>query len=400
MKNPQAFGRYTLYFEPLSLFAGNRAIALPRRQMEVLALIVERRGVPVSREEFLRVVWQGSYIEDGNLTQAIFLLRRTLGKLPNGAEFIETVPRVGYRLSPDAIPPAQQTEATAQSNLPILRSVLEPAERPERFRLLVDSIEEYAIYMLDCAGRVLTWNLGAEKSTGYSPLEVLGKPFSILFLAEDIQAHAPDRELWKATRLDRCAGEGWRLKKSGERFWASFVMTPMCGPGGKLLGFSKVVHDLTDKKRQEDMRRTAEAILRLEHDRLYAALEGSVDAFYICEPLRAENGEIKDFLVTYFNHALETLLSLPREKLLGARISELFPAPSCQQLFDEYLRATLTGKPYIAELTIRPTELGTKRVRLQAVPLENGIAVTATDITDMNHRSPSSSIKPNRTPDR
>ena len=143
----------------------------------------------------------------------------------------------------------------------------------ERFRLLVESIEDYAIYMLDCDGRVATWNAGAEKIKGYRKEEVLGQHLSIFFVPEDAESKIPDRELASAARKGKLAGEGWRMRKNGDRFCASFVITAMRDAEGKLVGFAKVVRDLSERKRQEDTLLRLEEALRRERDALHAAAE-------------------------------------------------------------------------------------------------------------------------------
>ena len=134
----------------------------------------------------------------------------------------------------------------------ISRDSRTPHTREKQFQELVDSIEIDGIFMLDCAGHVLTWNRGAEMCKGYSRQEILGKHFKILFVPEDVKAGVPDLLLAKATRLGRYAGEGWRLRKNGERFWATFVVAAMRDPEGDLIGFSKVIRDMSEKKSQED----------------------------------------------------------------------------------------------------------------------------------------------------
>jgi PAS domain S-box-containing protein len=96
-------------------------------------------------------------------------------------------------------------------------------ERDLRFRLIVDSIQDYAIYMLDLQGLVTTWNSGAERNKGYTSPEILGRHFSCFFLPEDVAAGLPNHILAEAEASGHFAGEGWRVRKDGSRFWASVV---------------------------------------------------------------------------------------------------------------------------------------------------------------------------------
>lgn len=96
------FGSYSLELDPPTLRRGLEVLKLPQRQMEILCLLVAAHGTPVPKAAFFEQVWSGSFVEEGNLTQTIFLLRRALGKLPDGGEYIETLPRLGYRIAPAA----------------------------------------------------------------------------------------------------------------------------------------------------------------------------------------------------------------------------------------------------------------------------------------------------------
>jgi PAS domain S-box-containing protein len=129
----------------------------------------------------------------------------------------------------------------------------------ERFRLLVDAVEDYAIFMLDPTGRVATWNGGAERIHGYKGIEIVGEHFSRFRLEEDVRAGRCEQELEAAAGTGRHEEEGWRLRKDGTRFWASVVLTAIRDASGQLLGFAKVTRDLTQRRRleQESMRRAA-----------------------------------------------------------------------------------------------------------------------------------------------
>ncbi|MEA2699218.1 MAG: hypothetical protein QOI66_3489 [Myxococcales bacterium] len=124
----------------------------------------------------------------------------------------------------------------------------------QRFRLLVDSVEDYAIFMLDPKGHVMTWNSGAERLKGYSADDIIGHHFSCFRLEEEVSAGRCEQELEAATRDGRTEEEGWRLRKDGTKFWASVVLTAIRNPSGQLLGFAKVTRDLTERVRLDDER--------------------------------------------------------------------------------------------------------------------------------------------------
>jgi PAS domain S-box-containing protein len=130
----------------------------------------------------------------------------------------------------------------------------------ERFRLLVESVKDYAIFMLDPTGHVMTWNAGAERIKGYKAHEIVGDHFSRFYDAEEVRAGKCERELQLAVRDGRFEEEGWRIRKDGTRFWANVVITTLRSSQGDVLGFAKVTRDLTERKSLEEQRlRTIQA---------------------------------------------------------------------------------------------------------------------------------------------
>ncbi len=124
----------------------------------------------------------------------------------------------------------------------------------ELFRLLVSSVRDYAIFMLDPTGHVATWNVGAERIKGWTADEIIGKHFSTFYPEEDVRAGKCEMELEVAARDGRFEDEGWRVRKDGSRFWANVVIGAVRDQHGELVGFSKVTRDLTDRKRAEEER--------------------------------------------------------------------------------------------------------------------------------------------------
>jgi PAS domain S-box-containing protein len=130
----------------------------------------------------------------------------------------------------------------------------------ERFRLLVQSVKDYGIFMLDAEGNVASWNDGAEQIKGYTAQEIIGRHFSTFYPPEDLAWNKPAWELEVATAEGRFEDEGWRLRKDGTRFWANVVITALRDEAGTLLGFTKVTRDLTERRESEQ--RTLEATRR------------------------------------------------------------------------------------------------------------------------------------------
>jgi PAS domain S-box-containing protein len=127
----------------------------------------------------------------------------------------------------------------------------------ERFRLLVHAVRDYGIFMLDPGGHISSWNEGAERIKGYTADEIMGKHFSIFYPIQDITSGKPEWELDVAIRDGRFEDEGWRLRKDGTRFWANVIITPVYAPRGRLLGFTKVTRDLTERRESEMARVSA-----------------------------------------------------------------------------------------------------------------------------------------------
>ncbi len=134
----------------------------------------------------------------------------------------------------------------------------------ERFRLLVEGVKDYAIFLLDPKGRVATWNEGAQRITGYEEKEILGRHFSILCTQEEIESGHPEEKLRLSVEEGRYEEEGIRVRKDGTRFWASVLITALRDEEGDLRGFSKVVHDITERKRAEEaLRRSLDSLLAI-----------------------------------------------------------------------------------------------------------------------------------------
>jgi len=170
-------------------------------------------------------------------------------------------------------------------------------ESDDRFRVLVESIRDYAVFMLDRDGRVATWNTGAALIKGYQREEIIGKPIDLFYGREDRENGRPAKLLARAAAEGRVEDEGWRVRKDGTRFWADVVITALRNESGALIGFSKVTRDLTQRLHDEEERR------RLDADRIRAE-----------EALR-----IRDEFLSIASHELKTPLTALQIELYGMR---------------------------------------------------------------------------------
>ncbi|MGN6667721.1 MAG: PAS domain S-box protein [Trinickia sp.] len=131
-------------------------------------------------------------------------------------------------------------------------------ESEQRFRLLVDSVVDYAIFMLDADGYVTSWNAGAQRIKGYRADEIIGRHFSRFYTEEDRRNGMPQFVLSSAARTGKFEGEGWRVRKDGSRFWANVLIDAIVGPNGEVIGFAKVTRDLTEKRNVEEQLRQSQ----------------------------------------------------------------------------------------------------------------------------------------------
>ncbi len=153
--------------------------------------------------------------------------------------------------------------AYLQQRSEALEAEISLRESEGRFRLLVEAVQDYAIFMLDTEGRVTTWNAGAERIKGYKPSEILGKHFSVFYPEADVRSGKPQWELEIAGKEGRFEDEGWRLRKDGSKFWANVIITALRDDKGQLCGYGKVTRDFTERKQAEELLRESEERFRL-----------------------------------------------------------------------------------------------------------------------------------------
>ena len=199
----------------------------------------------------------------------------------------------------------------------------------ERFRILVENVKDYAIFGLDPQGRILSWNAGAEAISGYRAEEIVGQHLSRLYPQEAIDQGWPQHELAQAAAEGRFEDEGWRFRKDGSRFWSNVTITALRDASGKLIGFSKVSRDLTERKRAEEKLAAFNEQLQRTNQELTAAnTELEAFSYSVSHDLRAPLRAIDGF-----------------SQILLQEYSAALPADA-----QEYLRDVRTNTKYMGQL--------------------------------------------------
>jgi PAS domain S-box-containing protein len=208
-------------------------------------------------------------------------------------------------------------------------------ESEDRFRLLVQSVRDYGVFMLDPDGHIISWNVGAERIKGYTEQEILGKHFSVFYPAEDIADGKPAWELREAIAKGHLVDEGWRLRKDGTRFWANVVITALFDDTGQLRGFGKVTRDMTE-------RRTAEQAL-VERRRLLSHM------------VEAQELERRRIAWDVHDDSIQAMVAVGmRLQLLGARLPD--EERAVMEQLEESVRATI-GRMRNLVVHLRPTAI-------------------------------------------
>ena len=224
----------------------------------------------------------------------------------------------------------------------------------DRLRLFISSVTDYAIYMLSPAGRVVSWNAGAERFKGYKAEEIIGQHFSRFYSPEDQADGLPARALRTARETGKFEAEGWRMRKDGSRFWASVVIDPIRDERGELVGFAKITRDITEK-------RAAQEALRESEQRFRMLVQGVTDyAIYMLSPIG---------VITNWNAGARRIKGYEQDEVIGTHFSRFYteedqaagmPTRALQQAADhgrfeaEGWRVRKDGSRFWAHVVIDP----------------------------------------------
>lgn len=223
-----------------------------------------------------------------------------------------------------------------------------------QLRLLLDSVRDYAIYLLDADGRVATWSKGAEHLKGYRAKEVIGRHVSIFLTPEDAQGGKAERELRIAAETGRFEDENWRVRKDGSRFWANVVITALRDENGQLIGFAKITRDLSERKKMEEALRAAQVELEQRVRDRTGELEQANAALQSQLAARKEAQEAI--------RALSTPVLPVRERLLILPIIGIVDSQRALQLTAELLNAIRSHRAKAAVIDITGVPLVDSKV--------------------------------------
>ena len=216
-----------------------------------------------------------------------------------------------------------------------VQSPQELLSSPELYRLLVDCAADHGIFMLDPSGHILSWNTGAQRAKGFTESEVIGQHFSMLYTPEDRARHHPDAELTTAEREGRYEEEGWRIRKDGSRFWANVVITAIRRDDGMLLGFGKVVRDISN-------RRLLIKEMEASKQRYKSLFEHNPDPVYALD---------REGRFVQANAPAAKITGFGVEELLGTHFGPLV-VPECRDKAARAFDAALEGEPQYFETSI------------------------------------------------
>ena len=253
--------------------------------------------------------------------------------------------RLNHRLTQNIEMRTQELhEATAR---------LDQSER--QFRMLVQGVTDYAIFMLDPAGIVSSWNPGAERIKGYAADEIIGQHFSRFYSEEDLAQALPRRALATALRDGRCEMEGWRIRKDGGRFWASVVIDPIRDDAGKLMGFAKITRDDSD-------RRLAKERLAESAELARGVIDGALDAFVQID----DAGVVREW-----NAQAQTVFGWSKAEAIGSSLWSLIAPPTDERRY----------RLQLARFLRADKEIGGRRLQLEVRRRDGAVLTVELSVT-------------------
>ncbi len=223
----------------------------------------------------------------------------------------------------------------------VKQKTIDLEKNEERYHKMISDVTDYAILLMNNEGYIQSWNKGAEKIKGYTEEEIIGKNFKIFYLPEDQQTNLPERLLKEAAATGKTAIEGWRVRKDGTKFWGSVVITALYDDNRKVLGFTKVTRDLTERKlAEEELKRRAWELnknnleLQAQKNFVDAILNSSIDSISVFD---------KDLNYIIVNAKCTEVYNKAKEELIGKKLTDVFPQMKGSK-FIQMLSKAFTGE--------------------------------------------------------
>jgi PAS domain S-box-containing protein len=394
-------GRVTLMNRVAQALTGWQDEALGRPLTEVFRIVNEQTRRPVE-SPVTKVIREGAVVGLANHT---VLIRKGGTEVPiddsgapirNAEGEIIGVVLVFRDVTERRRVERLQRDLQAELERQVHERTAELRASEERFRLLIEGTQDYAILMLDPEGRVASWNPGAERIKGYRPDEIVGQHFSRFYTKEAVDSGWPAHELDVARKQGRFEDEGWRVRKDGSRFcWANVIITALRDDAGNLRGFSKITRDLTERRKAEEALRQANTELEQRVQDRTAALHDER------ELLRVTLASIGDAVittdtagrVTFLNSVAESLTGWTEEQARGQSLEAVFPIlheRSRQPVENPVARVLREGTVVgLGNHTVLPAKDGVERpIEDSAAPIKNvhgatvGVVLIFRDVTE------------------
>src|SRR2546422_5452755 len=223
----------------------------------------------------------------------------------------------------------------------------------DAYRLLVQEVKDYAIFLIDTKGRIQSWNTGAQRLKGYTQKEIIGQHFSIFYTRDDLAHKKPQRELETALTEGRVEDEGWRLRKDGTRFWANVVITALHDEKGKLRGFAKITRDLTEHRKTEELLREQTSVLERRVNERTAELEKA--------------NRMKDEFIARLSHELRTPITSITGWVQMLQEGSLTPPPQRKAL--EVIDRNLAAQAQLIDDLLNVSRIVAGKLRIDMQPV-------------------------------
>jgi len=279
--------------------------------------------------------------------------------------------RIWWRVPTDASTSGSEAESETTTTVVDSATAENARLHEQQFESLVDAVSEYALFMLDAEGRVTSWNQGAEQIKGYEADEIIGRPVSVFYPAEERAADAPARNLAAAARDGSIEKEGWRVRKDGSQFKARVTLTALTDDEGTVTGYVKVTRDMTRQHQYEERLARQRDELERELDEVFERID---DGFFAVDDA---------FRITYVNERAANLFETNEKTLLGETVWDVLTVLDEHELREHFQQALGSQQPVECE---RYVDSLNSWIAVTTYPSDTGLSVYVRDVTTHRER--------------